>query len=183
MSAIKAKHGGGRPRKFHEASRPVTVTLPERTLERLAALDKDRARAIARATDLATGVCDTPSSRVEIVEIEPGTGIIVVGPSRCLRRISWLKMIEIAPGRFLLSIPTGTAVESLEVGILDLLDHLPPEEEDERDMLVKLRDQFRNSRRGEAMSKAEILFVKTRGRLAQRESTRHHGSNRFSDRL
>ena len=32
-----------------------------------------------------------------------------------LKRIPFLKLIEIAPARYLLTIPSGTAVESLEV--------------------------------------------------------------------
>jgi len=41
----------GRPRKFQEASRPVTVTLPQRTLELLSTFDEDRGRAIVKVTD------------------------------------------------------------------------------------------------------------------------------------
>src|SRR4029079_11482540 len=38
--------GPGRPRKFAQPSRPVTVTLPEDTLTRLGTIDADLGRAI-----------------------------------------------------------------------------------------------------------------------------------------
>ena len=45
------KNRGGRPAKFAEPSRPITVTLPERVLNLLAAVDPDRAKAITRLVD------------------------------------------------------------------------------------------------------------------------------------
>ena len=47
MKSRVEKHPGGRPAKFAEPSRPVTVTLPERVLQLLAAVDADRAKAIS----------------------------------------------------------------------------------------------------------------------------------------
>jgi hypothetical protein len=43
----------GRPPKFRESRRPVTVTLPETTLARLAAINTDRAQAIVKAVGAA----------------------------------------------------------------------------------------------------------------------------------
>lgn len=163
-AAAQAEPGrrAGRRRKFPGASRPITVTLPERTLQGLERIDPDRGHAIVKATDMATGLLAVPPSGVEVVEFERGLGLIVVGPSRLLGRVPGLRMVEVAPGRYLLCIPTGMAVESLEVGILDLLDHVYPEDSGERPMLNRLRELIRNLRQGQAMSKAEIIVVKTR---------------------
>jgi hypothetical protein len=58
------------------------VTLPERTLRLLAAVDQDRARAVVKVTDAALAPTDTPESRVvDVVEVMRGVGIILVGPS------------------------------------------------------------------------------------------------------
>ena len=38
----------GRPRKFTLPSRPVTLTLPERVIDALGALDRDLSRAVVR---------------------------------------------------------------------------------------------------------------------------------------
>ena len=50
---------GGRPAKFDEPSRPVTLTLPDRILERIKEIDGDRAKGIVKAVEtvLAGGAC------------------------------------------------------------------------------------------------------------------------------
>jgi len=155
----KIKSKGGRPKKFCEASRPVTVTLPERTLRQLSSINEDRAQAIAMATEIVAGVATHSKKPVEVVEVSKGKAIIIVGPSKMLRKIPWLHLVEIAPARFLLSIPTGTPVESLEVAIMDLLEDVPAEESEERALLEELRKCMSHQRRGETMSKGELLFI------------------------
>ena len=144
------------------------MTLPERTLRLLAAVDKDRARAVVKVTDAALAPTDAPQSQlVDVVEVMPGVGIILVGPSRCLRQIPWLRLVEVAPGRFLLSIPSGTPVESLEIALHDLLETIPPDDARERAILERLHALMRKLRRGQSVSKAEMLFVDMGGRPAQ----------------
>ena len=159
----RSKGRTGRPPKFREARRPVTITLPERTLRLLAAVDRDRARAVVRVTDAAVPSTDAADSRlVEVVEILPGIGIILVGASRHLRQIPWLRLVELAPGRLLLSIPSGTPIESLEIAVHDLLEGVPSAESRERAILEGLHALIRRLRRGQSLSKAEMLFVDMR---------------------
>src|SRR5262245_7877058 len=150
---------GGRPPKFSEPRRPVTVTLPERTLTLLDAVDQDRARAIVRVTDAALSGGAPGGHLVEVVEVLPGLGIILVGPSRILQKIPWLRLVELAPTRYLLSIPSGTSVDSLEVALHDLLEVSTPDDVRERAMLEKLGALVRRLRRRGSVSKAEMLFV------------------------
>jgi hypothetical protein len=160
-----ARNTGGRPPKFREPRRPVTVTLPERTLRLLAAVDKDRARAVVKVTDTALAPTDRAEKKlVEVVEVMPGVGIILVGASRGLRQIPWLRLVEVAPARFLLSIPSGTPVESLEIALDDLREAVPPADGRERAILEQLHALMRTLRRGRSVSKAEMLFVDTGGR-------------------
>jgi len=162
------RNRGGRPPKFREPRRPVTLTLPERTLRLLAAVDKDRARAVVKVTDAALAPTDTPQSKlVDVVEVMPGVGIILVGASRCLRQIPWLRLVEVAPARFLLSIPSGTPVDSLEIALDDLREAVPPADARERAILEQLHALIRTLRRGRSVSKAEMLFVDTSGRIAK----------------
>jgi hypothetical protein len=151
----------GRPPKFKEPRRPITVTLPESTLARLAAIEPDRARAIVKATNAAMPADAKGRKPVELVEVMPGLGIIVVGPSRYLQKIKWLRLIELAPLRFLVTIPTGTAVDSLELELVDLLQSVKPDEEWEKPLLEDLRDLMRNLRLEGKLRKAELLFVDT----------------------
>jgi hypothetical protein len=151
----------GRPPKFKEPRRPITVTLPESTLARLAAIEPDRARAIVKATNAAMPADAKGRKPVELVEVMPGLGIIVVGPSRYLQKIKWLRLIELAPLRFLVTIPTGTAVDSLELELVDLLQNVKPDEKWEMSLLEDLRDLMRNLRLEGKLRKAELLFVDT----------------------
>lgn len=155
----RVRHPGGRPRKFQEPSHPITVTLPERTLQQLASIDHDRARAIVRATDLALPDQVPPQKLVEVVEVAPGLGVLVVPPSRFLKKIRMMRLAEVAPSRFLLTIPSGTALAELEVALNDLADELPDAEARERAIIRELLTQFRRLRRADQVSKAEIMLV------------------------
>jgi hypothetical protein len=155
----KKKSAGGRPRKFAEPSGPITITLPERTLRQLQAVDQDRAVAIVKATDAVVGDGEKAGEQVKLVQVEPGTSVIVVGPSASLRRIPFLKLVEIAPTRYLLAIPTGTPTETLEIAIMDQIDGLGDEETYERSLLNELRNQIRALRHAKRMSKHEIILV------------------------
>lgn len=153
------KRKGRRP-KFNEPRKPITVTLPERTLAQLRAIDADRARAIVKLADYRSDV-PTATPTVDVVRAAPGLGIIVVGPLRSLQRVEFLRMTEVVPGHFLLTIPSGTPSGSLEMEIVDLLDDLPPEDEDERPLLQKLRGILNAQRKKQSVSKREILLIST----------------------
>lgn len=155
----KKAGAGGRPPKFQEARRPITVTLPERVLQKLELLDPDRARAIVKCVEAVAGGDERLANPVELVEVLPGKGLIVIGPSRTLKTIDWLRLVEMGPGRYLLALPSGTSVESLEVEIHDLMAGLGPEEGTERDLLEKLQSLLGQCRRRKSVSKAELIFV------------------------
>ena len=158
MKTQSRSTSAGRPPKFRETTRPVTVTLPMRILQQLGAVNPDRAQAIVRVTEAVTGGGHRRFKPVELVEVSPGKAIIVVGPCASLRAIGWLQLVEIARGRSLLVIPSGTAVDALEVAIMDLLDPTNSIGEDERSLLTELRDQLVRLRRGHRISKAEIIL-------------------------
>jgi len=147
----------GRPAKFQEPSRPVTVTLPERVLGSLARIDADRARAIVKATE---SVMRKSIEGVELLEVAPGLAVIIVGPSDFLRKIDWLQLVEIAPARYLLSIPPGTPVDSLEIAIADLLEVCPKDNKQESQALSHLLRIVKNQRLKRTIFKHEILLVK-----------------------
>lgn len=155
---MKRKHPGGRPPKFNEAQDRVTLTLPKRTLNGLATIDMDRAKAIVKAVDALIGV-NSVRKPVEIVEVLPGKAIILVGPNRCLKKIPFLNQIEVAPTRYLLTIPSGTSIDSMELALGDLLQSLPPEAADDRTMLEQLLQYMTHHRRHKTMTKSELLLV------------------------
>lgn len=136
----------------------MTVTLPERTLHRLANLDEDRAMAIVKAAELASKPVDG-EPKVRVVKVCRDRSLITIGYSRALAQIPWLRLAEIGPGQYLLVVPTGTSVERLELAILDQLEELPPTEERERALLSGLREEICQQRRQAAVSKEEVLLI------------------------
>jgi len=159
---MEIKVRGGRPPKFNEKSSPITVTLPHRIIQQLESVNMDRAKAIVKCVDSMIGSTWTDEKRVEVVQISEDTGLIVVGPCQSLEKILWLKLIEITPCRFLLAVPTGTAIESLEVAIMDLIEGLPQDEISEKTLLTDLRQKLSHHRRQDGVSKGEILFISTK---------------------
>jgi hypothetical protein len=157
---MSKKASGGRPPKFDEPSRPVTLTLPESTLRGLNEIDADRAQAIVKLTHGALGQGDKPRPQVEIVKVADNTGLLVIGPCRPLSRVPFLHLVEVAPGRFLLALKAGNSFSALEVAVQDLLEELNASEYRERSLLMELLENVKKLRRAERVSTAEILFVR-----------------------
>ena len=158
--APAAKNKGGRPSKFDEPSRPITVTHPDRILERLADIDGDRAKAIVKAVEAAL---DTPGGETRPVgEMPVGSGesLLTVADNRFLRRIPWLTLIEVSPGRHLLSLKDGATVEKLEVTLQDILDAPGDARPAELAFLNRLCASLRAPRRNRAVRPESILIVR-----------------------
>lgn len=160
------KNSGGRPPKFDEPSRPVTLTLPDSTLEGLKLIDSDRSQAIVKLTQAALRQGRSDQPLVEIVEMAANTGLIVTGPSPSLRRIPFLHLVEVAPARFVMAMDPGNDFMTLEIAIRDSLDDVPKEDVRERELLTQLLDNIKTLRKGERVRMAEILFVKLGGKAA-----------------
>jgi hypothetical protein len=104
--------------------------------------------------------------------VAPGAAIILVAPSRYLRRIPWLRLAELSPGRHLVTILPGTPIDSLEVAILDLLESLPASENYERKILDELRNLIGAGRREQKITKYEMLYVRPAAARRRRASSR-----------
>jgi hypothetical protein len=150
----------GRPPKFREPRRPVTMTIPKRILDQLAAIDPDRTRAVVKVTEAVLGTWKGRFKPVELIEMTPGKSLIVVGPNKAFLGIPWLRMIEITPARFLLTVPSGTSVEALEVALRDLVSHQDlSKNERENAVIHELLELIGRQRRAQRLSKAEILII------------------------
>jgi hypothetical protein len=153
----------GRPPKFDEPSRPITVTLPERTLEQLASLGPDRAKSIVAAVEhlVGGGSAETPwdEPQLDVIDMAPGVGVLVLPWNGLLAGIPWLRLIAIGRGRYLLTVPSGTPIEKLEVVLMDLIAQARMGGGAEVELLEELRELIGDFRRGECLSKAEILVV------------------------
>lgn len=151
---------GGRPAKFDEPSRVVTLTLPERVLNRLSMIDGDRAKAIVKAADaFFPSDKQTDTDPVRELKIDKNRSLISVPNCRQLHSISWLTLIEISPGCHLLSLSPGIPIEKLEVTIGDFLDEKGDITDSERTILSSLLRHLRAPRRNHAVQKEEILVI------------------------
>ena len=152
------RHQGGRPPKYNEPSRPITVTLPDSTLEQLAAIDPDRGKAIVR---LAQNMVDSQRewNGVELAQAGGSGAIILVGRCPALERVSFLHLIEVAPGRHLLALEQNHDFESLELAVQDLLDEEATLSPGDLHVLKSLRTLIGQLRRANRFSLAEILLI------------------------
>ena len=152
----------GRPPKFDEASTPVTVTLPLRTLEALRSIDRDRARAIVKCVDAASGGPPAPVG-IEIINAFGPFSLIVVPPCPSLGKLAGLRLVEIAPDRFLLVTVGDYSTQDLELDLHDLMEKQPPEDEAERALLDELRHMLARHRRQESITGGKILLIDAGG--------------------
>ena len=153
------RKAGGRPPKYEEPSRPVTVTLPESTLEILNSIDPDRGKAIVKLAKGAVSRDGAAEELVEVVEMASGAGVIVVGPCAALRRIPFLHLVEVAPTRFLLALDQGHDFKALELALIDASIEVPDGEHRERLLIERLLEAVREVRRSDSGRSAEILLV------------------------
>lgn len=153
------KGAGGRPPKFKEFRRPITVTLPDRILKALERVSPDRARALVKCVETAIGTGNGGNKPVELAEVLPGKALIVVNSNRSLSQIEWLRLVEIAPARYLLVLPPGMPIERLEVEMRDLRESLEAGDKEEHLLLEQLQKLLVQQRRQKTLSKGELLLV------------------------
>ena len=154
---------GGRPAKFDEPSRPVTITLPDRILDRLIKINNNHTKNIIKTikTILTNNTYNPTTNPIKKLHINKNKSLLIVARSPLLASVPWLTMIEIAPGRHLLSLRDGVPIEKLEVTLGDLLDSHPEASEAEKNVLRTLLTRIRTPRRNQAVRKEEILVVRS----------------------
>jgi hypothetical protein len=157
---VQKKNGAGRPPKFSEASRPITLTLPESTLRELQLVHSDRSHAIVKLAKKASRGNGTKPPLVEIVKMGANLGLIIIGKSKVLRHIPFLHLVEVAPARYLLALDSGNDFHKLEIAINDLLEDVPKQERGERALIKQLLKHIRRVRRAHRVRMAEILLVR-----------------------
>lgn len=159
-TAPPAKKKGGRPPKFSGPRRPVTVTLPQHTLDQLAGIDEDRAQAIVKAVSQYGGWSPMESS-VEFVAVSPDASLLLVRSCPALSNVPGLRLAEIVPGRYLLLFSSGTASESLELALGDILTTLPTIPGGDREVVEQLLGILSRSRRSLNIDTRQIVIVST----------------------
>ncbi len=159
----ETKNLGGRPPKYNEPSRPVTVTLPESALQRLQRIDPDRGQAIVKLTESLFRTDKMSDERISVTQMADGVGLIIVGPSNTLRSIPFVRLVEVAPLRYLIALDRTKSFGDLEIALQDVLEDFPKKEIEEKEMIAELHQRIRQLRKGEHISMAEIVLVSMNG--------------------
>ena len=141
----------GRPRKFGEPSRAVTLTLPENVIAALDAVDHDLSRAVVRVTQ--PEMAKQPHPAAELVTFG-GRAVIVVNPTRTLERRTGVILVPLSDGRALIAFDESMTPARLELKIQDELDDRALPAEDARD----LREHPRPARRRRADRQSVVLL-------------------------
>ena len=164
-NATETSAKGGRPPKFVGPSTRITLTLPNRTLARLAEIGSDRAKSIVKAVDAVldaddAGPLPTP---VRKLPFGPGESILCLADNRLLRSIPWLSLVEIGPGRHVIALDDEITVEKFEIALGDLLDEPPAGTREEEIVAVRaLLDMVRTPRRRNVLRTKSLLVVPAR---------------------
>jgi hypothetical protein len=98
-------------------------------------------------------------ARVQVIGGNPGSGVLLVPPSKGLATVPWIRLIEVAPGRNLITIVPGVPIEKVEIALLDLIENARSSYPEEVELLESLRGQIGSFRRGEKLTKSEILVI------------------------
>jgi hypothetical protein len=132
----------GRPRKFAQPSRAVTLTLPERVIETLQRIDRDLSRAVVRLAQ--PEASSKPHPAAELVAFGR-RAVIVVNPTRTLEQRTGVVLVPFPDGRALICFDGEMTPARLELMLRDALEeHDLPEEDGQvfeciRDVLAEAR--------------------------------------------
>lgn len=157
--ASESRHGGGRPPKYDGPSRPITVTLPESTLEGLRQIDADRGKAIVRLTEDALRTLPPEEPLVEVVEMAANTGLILVRPRPVLSNIPFLHLVKVSPTRCIIALDSGHDYKALELALGDALE-VPEVDADDRNLLQELLEHVKKFRQSERVTMAEVMLIR-----------------------
>lgn len=135
------------------------MTLPNRILENLEEIDEDRAKAIVKCVESVRALGAKARSRVELINISEDAAVLIIGHCPSLAQIPWLGLVEITPSRYLMTMPTGTPLSSLEVALLDLIETLPETGHPDRETLVEIRQQLSEHRRQDQVNTCEVFLL------------------------
>lgn len=155
--SARPRHPGGRPAKFKEPCKVVTVTLPARILDLLGTVDTDRAKAITKVVEALLVPPGNSHKPIDFIELPDAKKLIVIANSPSLRTLPWLHLVELAPARHLICLDHGIPSEKLELAIFDLLE-ASPQAPDAR-LLAELLSSLRIPRRSQAIARGDILFI------------------------
>src|SRR5262245_51303112 len=164
----RSRQGPGRPRKYGRAARAVTLTLPEDVLARLATVHVDLGRAVVALTER-NGKGRQPAARPAEIAAYGNHAVIVVNPSKALKRLGGVQLVPLGNGRALISLDPQYSISLLELDIRDALeaDALATDEGDVLRAIGKILQETRQSAAITATARTIIVLERKRQRRVQ----------------
>ena len=138
----------GRPKKFHEPSRSIAVTLPDSAIAALQAVDADVSRAIVRV--LQTSVPGALRHAAELAKFGR-YAVISVPSTRMIECEIGVELVPLAEGRALVSFDEELSIAQLELRVGDVLAEGDLQGED-RATFEALADILRCARRSKTVT-------------------------------
>ena len=155
---MSTRSGLGRPRKYGRPARAVTVTLPEDTLARLTAIHADVGSAIVNVVERTASVRMQPIASAEIAQYG-NHAVIIVSPSRALKRLRGVQLVPIGDGRALISLAPSMSISALELQVRDALEDQAVTAR-ERESLKAIADILRRGRASRSLAfQARTIIV------------------------
>lgn len=149
MASLLVEHTPrrGRPRKFAQPSRAVTLTLPEHVLAALGGINRDLSRAVVRLAEAGPPV---PQQAAELMAFGRRS-VIVVTPTKTLEQRTGVVLVPVGDGRALICFDGSMTPARLELVIQDALDERDLPDDDCR-VFQAIRDVLREARRSDSVN-------------------------------
>ena len=169
----------GRPRKFAQPSRAVTLTLPDAVIETLEKIDHDLSRAVVRLAE--PEAARRPHPPAELVSFGR-RAVILVNPTRTLEQRTGVVLVPFPDGRALICFDASITPARLELLLRDALDeHDLPDEDGQ--VFESIRDLLKEVRRSTTVNlrQQNILLLEFVDSRVRRRATSRAGRPRASD--
>jgi hypothetical protein len=132
----------GRPRKYAEPSRTLTLTLPESVLSLLSAIHEDVSQAIVRLT---RGRKASGTRKAADLLVFGERAVITIRPTPSLELRAGVQLVPLPDGRALIALESPESLAALQLSINDALDDGNMSRRD-RAVYENLRDILREAR-------------------------------------
>ena len=144
MTTTALRRGRGRPRKFAEPTRAVTITLPESVLSTLSSVHQDISRAIVHLTERRQR---HKHPLAELVAFGRNA-VITVRPTPSLEKRADVQLVPLPDGRALISFAQAQTIAELELRLDDALEDasLPADDRELFEAIVRILKDARRSR-------------------------------------
>jgi hypothetical protein len=165
VTTTALRRGRGRPRKFAEPTRAVTLTLPESVLSTLTSVHKDLSLAIVQLTERRRR---HKHPLAELVTFG-GNAVITVRPTPSLEKRAGVQLVPLPDGRALISFAQPQTIAELELTLNDALED-PALEPDDRELFEAIVHILKDARRSGSVvvQRRNIIVLETSQRRGRR---------------